>query len=136
MPEPNDSDRKNPEKRPAQGGNFVWYIVAASVVLLLVFSLFTSGSREIEVRMTNGPPDDSFTFEPPLTTVTYNVPLFQFDLAREADDFYAFVPYDEIVEDTTGSVYPMVNVPEGILLREIHIFPEAFRYYRNLPGLD
>ncbi len=94
----------------------------------------TSGTREISIRVKDGPVQDSFTFEPPTTTVTYNIPLFQFDMALAADDFYAFVPYDELMADTTGNVYPMVNLPEGILLREIHIIPNAFRYYRNLPG--
>jgi len=57
-------------------------------------------------------------------------------LAQEADDFYAFVPYQEILSDTTGNVYPLVNVPSNLLLREVNIFPNAFRYYRNLPSLD
>ena len=97
---------------------------------------FTSGTREINVRVKGGPVQEPFTFEPGTTTVTYNVPLFQFDAALEATDFYAFVSYDEIMADTTGNVYPIVQLPDGLLLREVHIFPNAFRYYRNLPGLE
>ena len=97
---------------------------------------FTSGSRVIEVRVADEPGGDTFTFEPPTTTVTYKVPILQFDRAEETDDFYAYVPYEEILSDTTGNVYPQVKWPDNLLLREVHIFPNAFRYYRNLPGLD
>jgi hypothetical protein len=97
---------------------------------------FTSGSRVIEVRVADEPGGDTFTFEPPTTTVTYNVPISQYDQAQDTDDFYAYVPYHEILSDTTGNVYPLIEWPDSLLLREVHIFPNAFRYYRNLPGLD
>ncbi len=97
---------------------------------------FTDGSREIEVRVKDGVNSMPVSFEPARTTVTYQVPVDQFDLAQEATDFYAFVSFEEIRSDTTGKVYPLVNPPAGLILREIRIFPDAFRYYHNLSGPD
>ncbi len=93
---------------------------------------FTEGRREIDVRVMDSENALAVSFEPARTTVTYQVPLEQYDLALAATDFYAFVPLEEIRSDTTGNVYPLVNPPEGLILREIRIFPDAFRYYHNL----
>jgi len=97
---------------------------------------FTEGRREIAVRVKDGVDSMPVSFEPATTMVTYQVPIIQYDLAQEAVDFYAFVPFEEIRTDTTGNVYPLVNPPTGLILREIRIFPDAFRYYHNLPGPD
>ncbi|GMQ81435.1 MAG: YbbR-like domain-containing protein [Rhodothermia bacterium] len=95
---------------------------------------FTEGSREIEVRVKDGVHSTPVSFEPATTTVTYQIPIIQYDQALEATDFYAFVPFEEIRSDTTGNVYPLVNPPAGLIIRGISIFPDAFRYYHNLPG--
>lgn len=97
---------------------------------------FTDGSREIEVRVRNGSESQDVVFDPETTIVSFQIPIDQYDLAMAANDFYAFVTYDEIRTDTTGKVYPIVNPPLGLLLREIRIFPDSFRYYYNLPGPD
>jgi len=109
---------------------------AAQVALQANVVRFTSGSREISVRVIGGPARDSFTFEPQTTTATFNVPVFQYGEAQETADFYAYVKYEDIVNDTTGNVYASVSFPDELLLREVHIFPNAFRYYRNLQGVD
>ncbi|MEX0937861.1 MAG: ATP-dependent zinc metalloprotease FtsH [Pirellulales bacterium] len=45
MENSNDSDRKQQDKRtPQQGSNVIWYIIAATVVVLLVVSMWNSGT--------------------------------------------------------------------------------------------
>ena len=54
---------------------------------------FTEGKRDIEIRVRDAPADQEITFDPAKTEVVYQVPIAQFDMAREAEDFYAFVRY-------------------------------------------
>ncbi len=97
---------------------------------------FTDGKREIEVRVRNGSECQEFVFDPETTIVSFQVPIVQYDLAMTAEDFYALVTCDEIRTDTTGKVYPIVNPPRGLILREIRIVPDSFRYYETLSGPD
>lgn len=94
---------------------------------------FTEGARQIEIRVEDAPAGRDITFVPASTTVTFQVPLPQFDRALIADDFYASIPYEEIRTDTTGTVYPGIHLPDGLVIRESRITPDAFGYYFNLP---
>jgi len=95
---------------------------------------FTDGSREIEVRVRSGSDCQAFVFVPETTTVSYQVPVEDALKASTAEEFYALVTCDEIRADMTGEVYPIVHPPPDIILREIHIVPDSFRYYETLPG--
>jgi YbbR-like protein len=90
---------------------------------------FTEGNRVLTVRVENVPPGQRVRLDPASTVVTYQVPIEAFDAAFSAEDFFALVPYDEILRDTTGRVYPQLHLPAGITLREVSILPEALGYY-------
>ena len=90
---------------------------------------FTEGKRDIEIRVRDAPADQEITFDPAKTEVVYQVPIAQFDMAREAEDFYAFVRYSDILADTTGLVYPLINLPDGIEMRGVRLVQNAMRYY-------
>ncbi len=90
---------------------------------------FTEGNRAIEIRARDVPADQQITFDPTTTNAVYQIPIAQFDLALDAEDFYAFVRYSDILADTTGRVYPLINLPAGIEMRSVRLSPESMRYY-------
>ncbi len=100
----------------------------AAVTLRAVSVAFTEGTREIPVRVT-GVPSDVVTLDPSTVRLRYRVALDDYGEADRADDLFATVPYDEIRTDTTGFVTPRVNLPTGILIRDVQIEPERLRYY-------
>lgn len=98
-----------------------------STQLLLVSEEFTEGGRDIEVLVPSV--QDYVTLDPPIVEVTYRVPLSQYHLANEARDFFLSVSIDDIRDDTTGFVTPNLELPEGILFRDVNLEPEKLRYY-------
>lgn len=98
--------------------------------LLLVAEEFTEGGRDIEVLINDVPSiQDYVTLDPPVVEVTYRVPLSQYYQANDARDFFLFVSIDDIRDDTTGYVTPHLELPEGILFRDVNIEPDKLRYY-------
>lgn len=90
---------------------------------------FTEARRIVPVRAVGLPRGVEVTFEPAVVEVTYQVPLSQYDAVMEADAFYAFVPYSDIVRDVQGRVFPMIHLPEGLEVRSPRFEPEVLRYY-------
>lgn len=90
---------------------------------------FTEASREIPVRALGLSEGKDVTFSPSSVTVTYLVPLTQYDASIRAEDFYAFVPYSETIRDENGLVYPMLHLPVGLHIRESKLSPSGIRYY-------
>ncbi len=90
---------------------------------------FTEGNRLLQVRVAGIPRGRSVRLDPPSAVVTYQVPIQSFDAAFEAEDFFATVPFSEILRDTSGRVYPRLHLPLNITLREVRLSPEALGYY-------
>ena len=90
---------------------------------------FTEASRQVEVRAVGLPPGVRVTFSPAVVNVTYQVPLSQYDDVLAAEEFYAFVPYLDIVRDTQGRVFPMLHLPDSLEVRGPRFEPESLRYY-------
>jgi YbbR domain-containing protein len=90
---------------------------------------FTEARRMVAVRAVGLPAGVAVTFEPAMVEVIYQVPLSQYDAVMEAENFYAFVPYDDILRDTQGRVFPMLHLPDGLEVRSPRFEPESLRYY-------
>ncbi|MDA0379051.1 MAG: hypothetical protein O2899_06125, partial [Bacteroidetes bacterium] len=90
---------------------------------------FTEARRSVDVRATGLPPGVRVTFSPAVVDVVYQVPLSQYDRVLQTQDFYAFVPYDDILRDAQGRVFPMLHVPDGLDVRSPRFEPESLRYY-------
>jgi hypothetical protein len=90
---------------------------------------FTEGTRRIPVRVEGLPPGQRVTLDPATVSVIYQVPLGQFNRALQGSPFYATVSWEVIRRDTTGSVLPVVQVPPGLVFREVRTEPAALRYY-------
>jgi len=90
---------------------------------------FTEARRLVSVRATGLPVGVAVTFEPAMVEVVYQVPVSQYDRVMEAENFYAFVPYADILRDTQGRVFPMLHLPDGLEVRGPRFEPESLRYY-------
>lgn len=93
---------------------------------------FTQGERRIEVRIP-GTPERTVTLEPPTVRVRYRVLVSEYDAAQRSSGFYATVPYEVILSDTTGRVEPRVHAPENLSIRDLDVFPPTLRYYNFIP---
>lgn len=99
------------------------------VIVKADIQAFTEARRMVPVRPVGLPAGVEVTFEPAVVQVIYQVPLSQYDDVMEAEAFYAFVPYADILRDTLGRVFPMLHLPEGLEVRSPRFEPESLKYY-------
>jgi hypothetical protein len=92
---------------------------------------FTEGMREIDVTVIGGP-GGAVTLDPPSIRVRYRVLFTQYQEALDAPDFFATVRFEDILADTTGRVRPELNLPDGIVLRDIERIPGVLRYFQRI----
>jgi len=100
-----------------------------SVELTVPVALFTEATRELEVR-TEGAPlgADPIRFIPSSITATYRIPVDQYEVSTDTDAFYAFVPYSTAINDTTGTVQPILHLPEELAVRDVRFEPRRLQY--------
>jgi YbbR domain-containing protein len=100
-----------------------------SVELTVPVALFTEASRELEVRSEGAPPGgDPIRFIPSNVTATYRIPVDQYESSAETEGFYAFVPYANAINDTTGTVQPILHLPESLAVRDVRFEPRRLQY--------
>lgn len=100
-----------------------------SVRVTVQAELFTEATREIDVRTEGAPPGtDPIRLIPSRVTVTYRIPVDQFERAQETSAFYAFVPYEVALSDTTGTVQPILHLPEDLFVRDARFEPRRLQY--------
>ncbi len=105
----------------------------ASVEVTASVGLFTEAQRELTLRVEGAPPGAApVTLRPGRVTVTYRIPVEQFDAAQEEAEFYAFVPYATVVNDTTGAVRPVLHLPRGLAVRDAEVEPRRLRYFLRI----
>ena len=97
--------------------------------LTVPVAFFTEASRELEVRTEGAPPgSDPIRFIPSGITATYRIPVDQYEASRETEAFYAFVPYADAINDTTGTVQPILHLPETLSVRDVRFEPRRLQY--------
>ena len=98
--------------------------------LSVVTAQFTEGARELDVDLKDVPSmHEAISLAPPNIEVRFRVPLFQYKMALEAEDFLASVSYDALRADTTGYITPQLELPHGIWIRDVVMDPPKLRYY-------
>lgn len=101
----------------------------SQVRVTIPVALFTEAQRELEVRTEGAPPDAApIRLIPSRVTATYRIPVDEFDRSQETPDFYAFVSYEAILEDTSGTVRPILHLPEALHVRDARIEPRRLQY--------
>jgi hypothetical protein len=92
-------------------------------------ALFTEAERTLEVRTEGAPPGaDPIRLIPSTVNVTYRIPMDDYEASLETDRFYAFVPYATAINDTTGTVQPIVQLPENLSVRDVRFEPRRLQY--------
>lgn len=91
---------------------------------------FTEVDAELAVRVADLPMGEGpVQLIPNTIQVRYRVPLDQYERAVAAPDLYATVPYDEIRDDRTGWVRPTVNLPDGLVIKDLRMTPGRLQYF-------
>lgn len=92
-------------------------------------AIFTEATRELEVRTEGAPPGaDPVRLIPSTVEATYRIPVDQFEASLAAANFYAFVPYATAINDTTGTIQPIVQLPENLYVRDVRFEPRRLQY--------
>ncbi len=93
----------------------------------------TEGSRLLPVRTQNVPPGvENVQLIPEMVRVTYQVRAdgADYDQAETAEDFYAFVEYDDIVNDSTAGTVPVsIHFPDGPMIQDVRLEQNRVEYY-------
>lgn len=93
-------------------------------------SEFTEGETTVYIRTRGLPRGQNVTYNPASLTITYDVPIEQFADVEEVEPYEAYVPYSEILEDSTGYVTPDVELVEkSYELRLRNFKPKAVAYF-------
>lgn len=72
---------------------------------------YTEGETRVTIEARNMPAGRSVTFSPSMLTIRYNVPVDQYSMVQELNrPFTAYISYQQISEDTTGSVVPNIEI--------------------------
>jgi hypothetical protein len=101
----------------------------ASVEATVPVALFTEASRELVVHVEGAPPGaPPVILLPPRVRVTYRIPVEQYERSRRTPDFYVFVPYATVINDTTGTLQPVAQLPANLSVRDLRIDPRRLRY--------
>ncbi len=103
------------------------------VLLRAISQEFTEDTREIVVTVQGQPSTRQLvSLEPSAVEVRYRVMLSQYQDAQRAMDFFATVSWDDIRRDTTGYVEPHLEMPDGIVLRDVEMIPQRLAYYQRI----
>ncbi len=91
---------------------------------------FTENTRLLDVVVTDTLSGKGrFRLIPDQVSVTYRVPISQFEASAVTDSFYATVSYRDILSDTTGRVSPKIQLPGNIVVKDLTIETARLRYY-------
>lgn len=85
---------------------------------------FTEGEANVRISTRNLPLATNVSFTPSSITVRYDVPIANYAELQEENLFEAYVPYDTLMNDTSGFVRPVIE-----LSRDVD-FPIRIRSYR------
>lgn len=93
-------------------------------------SEFTEGETTVYIKTRGLPRGQNVTYNPASLTITYDVPIEQYADVEELQPYEAYVPYSEIIEDSTGYVTPDIELIEKAYeLRLRNFKPKAVAYF-------
>lgn len=94
-------------------------------------SEYTEGELRTAIRTQGLPRGDSVIYTPAVITIKYDVPISEYAAAQDIIPFIAYVPYREILRDTTGSVNPTIAAQTTSLNLRLRSYqPRKVGYYK------
>lgn len=92
---------------------------------------FTEAEVRLLIRVRGIPENEEVRFSPSVITVRYDVPIDQFAQTQESMPYEAYVDYEELERDTTGSVTPTITTTmDELNLRLRSYQPRSVSYYK------
>lgn len=96
-------------------------------------SEYTEGETTVYIRTRGLPRGQNVNYNPSSITIKYDVPIEQYADVQNTTPYEAYVPYTEILEDTTGYVTPDIELTdEEHELRLRSFQPKAVAYFTVL----
>lgn len=96
-------------------------------------SEFTEGEVSVYIRTQNIPRGSIINYNPSTVTIRFDIPIEQYNELQNQRPYEVYVPYQEILEDSTGFVTPdieLVATQYQIKLRSFQ--PKAVAYFSVL----
>lgn len=90
-------------------------VTPVSVTYNAEVAQFTEGEVRVTIEARNMPVDRSVSFSPSYVNVSFDVPVDQYAAVQNlAKPFVAYVTYDQLLRDTSGSIVPNVEKSESV----------------------
>ncbi|MCG8374706.1 MAG: hypothetical protein MI700_14280 [Balneolales bacterium] len=96
-------------------------------------SEFTEGEVSVYIRTRDLPRGSIINYTPSTVTIRFDIPIEQFASVQNERPYEVYVPYDEILEDSTGFVTPDIQlVRQDFEIRLRSFQPKAVAYFSVL----
>ncbi len=94
---------------------------------------FTEGEVRVSIYTQNLPQGSMISYSPLFLRVKYDVPIDEYAEVKDINPFQAFVPYRQILEDSTGFVTPRIEqTTDDYHLKLRSVQPRRVAYYTVL----
>lgn len=91
---------------------------------------YTEGEVKANITTRNLPPDRVVSYSPIAITIKYDVPIDQYTDLQDENPFNVYVPYQEILQDSTGFITPEIEETEERYYIKLRSFqPRRVAYY-------
>jgi len=91
---------------------------------------FTDGEVKVDIRTSNLPNGQRVSYSPTSITIRYGIPINEYSGAQHVHMFQVYVPYQDILSDTTGFVAPLLALRTDSLHVRIRDYqPHRVAYY-------
>lgn len=91
---------------------------------------FTEGEVKVDIRTSNLPNGQRVSYSPTSITIRYGIPINEYPGAQHVHMFQVYVPYQDILNDTTGFVAPLLALRTDSLHVRIRDYqPHRVAYY-------
>ncbi|MEL7832623.1 hypothetical protein [Fodinibius sp. Rm-B-1B1-1] len=91
---------------------------------------YTEGEVKANITTRNLPPDRVVSYSPIALTIKYDIPIDKYTDIQDENPFEVYVPYQEILEDSTGFITPEITQREEKYYIKLRSFqPRRVAYY-------
>lgn len=99
---------------PLQKSEELISIDRSEVVFTVPVAQFTEGEVKVKINTQNLPATSNVSFSPSSITVRFDVPISNYADLGGTDLFEVYVPYEDLMEDSTGFVRPHIELKEEV----------------------
>ncbi len=91
---------------------------------------YTGDEVSISIQTDDLPDGQGVSYSPPTLLIHFGIPIDEYESAQKTDIFRAYVPYGDILKDTTGFVAPLIAIETDSLHVRIRSYqPHRVRYF-------